>query len=94
MIIFYWNLKSQKKYTEIKKNREIKKTDKIIIDLSSNDESVPDFLKAQKIVNNAQNDNNAAGWKSFEGSKNRYWLVENLLHNDYKPLRNAKLLIF
>ena len=41
-------LKSQKKYTEIKKNREIKKTDKIIIDLSSNDEMVPDFLKAQK----------------------------------------------
>ena len=26
------------------------------------------FLKAQKIVNNAQNDNNASGWKSFEGS--------------------------
>ena len=41
-------LKSQKKYKEIEKNREIKKTDKITIDLSSNDNTVPDFLKSQK----------------------------------------------
>jgi len=41
-------LKSQKKYLEIKNIRQIKKTDKVIIDLSSNDESVPDFLKVQK----------------------------------------------
>ena len=41
-------LKSQKKYSEIKKARQIKKTDKVIINLSSNDESVPDFLKIQK----------------------------------------------
>ena len=41
-------LKSQKKYLEIKKNRHIKKTDKVLIDLSSKDESVPDFLKVQK----------------------------------------------
>jgi trigger factor len=41
-------LKSQKKYLEIKKIRQIKKTDKVLIDLSSNDESVPDFLKVQK----------------------------------------------
>ena len=47
------------------------------------------FLKAQKIVNNAQNDNNASGWKSFEGSKNRYWLVENLLNPDFESLRNS-----
>ena len=25
------------------------------------------FKKAEKIVSNAQNDNNATGWKSFEG---------------------------
>ncbi|OUV55245.1 MAG: hypothetical protein CBC73_03250 [Flavobacteriales bacterium TMED113] len=45
------------------------------------------FIKAQKIVNNAQGDNNATGWKSFEGSKNRYWLVENLLNPDFELLR-------
>ncbi|MBJ04698.1 MAG: DUF4835 domain-containing protein [Flavobacteriales bacterium] len=46
------------------------------------------FLKAQKIVSNAQNDNNATGWKSFEGLSNRYWLVENLLNPDFANVRN------
>ncbi|MDC0498015.1 trigger factor [Alphaproteobacteria bacterium] len=41
-------LKSQKKYVEIKNIRQIKKTDKVLIDLSSTDEGVPDFLKVQK----------------------------------------------
>jgi len=41
-------LKSQRKYLEIKNNRHIKKTDKVLIDLSSNDENVPDYLKNQK----------------------------------------------
>ncbi len=41
-------LKSQKKYLEIKNIRQIKKTDKVLIDLSSKDEGVPDFLKVQK----------------------------------------------
>ena len=41
-------LKSQKKYLEIKNIRQIKKTDKVLIDLSSKDETVPDFLKVQK----------------------------------------------
>ena len=41
-------LKSQKKYLEIKNIRQIKKTDKVLIDLSSKDDSVPDFLKVQK----------------------------------------------
>ena len=41
-------LKSQKKYLEIKTIRQIKKTDKVFINLSSKDESVPDFLKEQK----------------------------------------------
>ena len=41
-------LKSQKKYVEINNIRQIKKTDKVLIDLSSTDESVPDFLKVQK----------------------------------------------
>ena len=41
-------LKSQKKYLEIKNIRQIKKTDKVLIHLTSKDESVPDFLKVQK----------------------------------------------
>ena len=41
------------------------------------------FRKAEKIVANAQTDNNASGWKSFEGLANRYWLVENLLSSDF-----------
>ena len=49
----------------------------------------PYFLKAQRIIDNAQSDQKATGWKPYEGTFNRYWLIENLLHNDYKPLRNA-----
>tara|TARA_X000000368_G_C23023560_1_gene709140 strand:- start:546 stop:1895 length:1350 start_codon:yes stop_codon:yes gene_type:complete len=41
-------LKSQKKYAEIANIRQIKKTDKVLIDLSSNDKDVPDYLKNQK----------------------------------------------
>jgi hypothetical protein len=47
------------------------------------------FLKAQKIINNAQGDQKATGWKPYEGTFNRYWLIENLLHSDFKPLRDA-----
>ncbi len=45
------------------------------------------FMKAQKIISNAQNDNEATGWKSFEGLDNRYWLVENLLSPDFENMR-------
>ncbi len=41
-------LKSQKKYLEIKSNREIKKTDKVIVDITTNDKNIPDYLKSQK----------------------------------------------
>jgi hypothetical protein len=46
------------------------------------------FVKAQTIVNNAQN---AAekGWKAFEGTQNRYWLVEELLSPQFTPLREC-----
>lgn len=46
------------------------------------------FKKAEKIVSNAQNDNNATGWKSFEGLDNRYWLIENLLSPDFENMRS------
>ena len=41
-------LKSQKKYSKIKNNREILKSDKILINLTTNDTSAPDYLKSQK----------------------------------------------
>lgn len=47
------------------------------------------FLKAEKIVNNAQNAQEK-GWKPYEGSrKNRYWLIENILNEKYSPIREV-----
>ena len=46
------------------------------------------FSKSQKIISNAQNDNTATGWKSFEGLDNRYWLIENLLSPDFENMRS------
>ncbi|MFC2151890.1 DUF4835 family protein [Bacteroidota bacterium] len=44
------------------------------------------FQKAELIVNNAQNAPEK-GWKAFESRKNRYWLIENILNDRYKGLR-------
>ena len=41
-------LNSQKQYSKIVNNREIKISDKVLINLSSNNEITPDFLKLQK----------------------------------------------
>ena len=46
------------------------------------------FQKAQTIVSNAQGAQET-GWKAFEGERNRYWLVENMLHQNYAPLREC-----
>jgi hypothetical protein len=47
------------------------------------------FQKAEKIVNNAQN---AAekGWRSGESTsrRNRYWLINNILNEEYAPVRD------
>lgn len=48
----------------------------------------PFFQQAQRIVQAAQI-SNAGGWKAYEGDKNRYWLVENALHNSFEPLREC-----
>ena len=48
----------------------------------------PWYQMAQKIVNNAQIADEK-GWKSFEGTKNRYWMVENLLVNTFAPIRDV-----
>jgi len=47
------------------------------------------FTEAQQIVSNAQS-TGFAGWKSNERSKrNRYWLVDNVLHELFSPLREC-----
>jgi len=48
----------------------------------------PYFEKAQSILNSAQNATES-GWKAFESTKNRYWLIENLMNTTYSPIREA-----
>jgi hypothetical protein len=49
----------------------------------------PYFTEAQQIVSNAQS-SNAAGWKSNEsGKRNRFYLVDNVLHQLFEPLREC-----
>ena len=45
------------------------------------------FNKAQTVLNNAQN-TSFSGWKAFENTRNRYWLIENLNNKSYIPLRD------
>ncbi|MEO8820424.1 MAG: DUF4835 family protein [Ginsengibacter sp.] len=47
------------------------------------------FLKAQNIVNNAPEGRNISGWKAFDGTRNRYWLAENLLNSKYTIFHDA-----
>jgi hypothetical protein len=46
----------------------------------------PYFQRAQQIVSNAQNAK-GSGWKAYESRRNRYWLVENILNNEYEQVR-------
>lgn len=47
------------------------------------------FTEAQQIVTNAQS-SGAQGWRSNEKSKNnRYWLIDNVLHELFTPLREC-----
>jgi hypothetical protein len=49
----------------------------------------PYFNEAQSIVSNAQS-SNAPGWKSNEsGKRNRFYLVDNILHQLFEPLREC-----
>ncbi len=48
----------------------------------------PYFERAQNIVNLAQNAPER-GWKSFEGQRNRYWLMENIFNSQYSGIRQA-----
>jgi len=48
----------------------------------------PYYAKAQTIVNNAQS-LTERGWKAFESERNRYWLTEELLNPQFRPLRSC-----
>lgn len=47
------------------------------------------YQRAEKIVNNAQSANEK-GWRAGEspGRKNRYWLINNILNEEYSPVRD------
>jgi hypothetical protein len=47
------------------------------------------FQKAQNIVNNAPESRNISGWKSFDGTRNRYWLIENFRNSRYTLVHDA-----
>ena len=47
------------------------------------------FQKAQNIINNAPEGRNISGWKPFDGTRNRYWLAENLLNSKYTIFHDA-----
>ena len=47
------------------------------------------FQKAQNIINNSPEGRNILGWKPFDGTRNRYWLVENLLNSRYTLIHDA-----
>ncbi|MEO6814125.1 MAG: DUF4835 family protein [Ginsengibacter sp.] len=47
------------------------------------------FQKAQNIINNAPEGRNISGWKAFDGTRNRYWLTENLLNSRYNIIHDA-----
>ena len=48
----------------------------------------PYFQKAQNIVNNAPDGRSITGWKAFDGSRNRYCLVTNILDARYGVMQD------
>lgn len=46
----------------------------------------PFFRAADKVITAAQSATEA-GWKAFDGNKNRYWLNENMTNATYRPVR-------
>jgi len=47
------------------------------------------FRKAQNIVNNAPEGQRIAGWRMFDGLRNRYWLNENLINSKYNIIHDV-----
>lgn len=57
-------------------------------DSFSPDGGSPYFKKAQNIVSNApEQGKSIIGWKSSEGNRNRYWLVEQILNPKFSEFR-------
>jgi Domain of unknown function (DUF4835) len=48
----------------------------------------PYLQKALAVDNNAQG-SSETGWKAFDGTKNRYWIINNLLDATFIPIREA-----
>lgn len=48
----------------------------------------PNLQKCLAVVNNAQG-SSETGWKAFDGTKNRYWVINNMLDATFIPLREA-----
>lgn len=48
----------------------------------------PYFQKAQNVINNAPDGRGISGWKAFDGLRNRYWLVENMLNTRYAVMHD------
>jgi len=49
----------------------------------------PYFQRAQNIVNNAPESRDIVGWKTFDGIRNRYHLVENLMDSRFTLVHDA-----
>jgi len=49
----------------------------------------PYFQKALQIVNNAPEGRDVTGWKSFDGLRNRYWLIENFTNARFAQIHDA-----
>ncbi|RTL59794.1 MAG: DUF4835 family protein [Sphingobacteriales bacterium] len=49
----------------------------------------PYFQKAQNIVNSAPEGRGITGWKPFDGTRNRYWLMENMTNSRYSLIHDA-----
>jgi hypothetical protein len=47
------------------------------------------FQKAWNIVNNAPENGEITGWKSFESQRNRYWLAQNLNNSRFALINDA-----
>ncbi|GAC1380680.1 MAG: DUF4835 family protein [Ginsengibacter sp.] len=49
----------------------------------------PYFQKAQNIINNSPEGRGIVGWKAFDGVRNRYWIIENLLNSRYNIIHDG-----
>ena len=49
----------------------------------------PFYRKAQNIVNNAPEGRDISGWKTFDGIRNRFRLIDNLTDNRFNPIHEA-----